>query len=139
MAFEECGRSGFELGWYGYRKKSSGSGSPSSDRRHAQQAVLRCNSGELAADRPWAWLAAPRETLRHHIIDAYLRLADGLSADEALPLLGEAVTLNPYNQHLHHRLVTALVKLGDHDAADRLREAYDARLLEAGLLKNDDH
>jgi hypothetical protein len=47
--------------------------------------------------------------------------------------LREAITVDPYNEHLHHRTITALLELGDHSAAARLHDAYLTRLDQTGL------
>jgi DNA-binding SARP family transcriptional activator len=103
------------------------------ERRHAHQAVLRHYAGDLAAGHPWAWLAAHREAVRNHVLDAYTDLTDQLPAADVLPLLREAITVDPYNEQLHHRTITALADLGNHTAAARLLDTYLERLARAGL------
>ena len=46
--------------------------------------------------------------------------------------------MDPYNEHLHHRAITALLDLGDHTAAARLHDAYLTRLDQAGLQPGSD-
>jgi DNA-binding SARP family transcriptional activator len=103
------------------------------ERRHARQAVLQHYGGDLAAGHPWPWLAAHREAVRSHVLDAYTDLTDQLPAADALPLLRQAIVVDPYNEHLHHRAITALADLGNHTAAARLRDTYLERLATAGL------
>jgi DNA-binding SARP family transcriptional activator len=103
------------------------------ERRHAQQAVLRHYGGDLAAGDPWAWLAAHREAVRNHVLDAYTDLTEQLPAADALPLLRQAITVDPYNEQLHHRTISALTDLGNHTAAARLLDTYLERLATAGL------
>jgi DNA-binding SARP family transcriptional activator len=103
------------------------------DRHDAHAAVLRQYGGDLAAGHDWGWLAGLRETVRNQVIDAYADLTEHLPADEALARLREAITVDPYNERLHHRTITALIDLGNHTAAARLHDAYLDRLRQAGL------
>jgi two-component SAPR family response regulator len=103
------------------------------ERHHAHTAVIRHYRGELAAGQRWPWLAGARETIRNRVVDAYADLTDQVPAVDALPLLREAITVDPYNEHLHHRTIAALPDLGDHPAATRLHAAYLARLTNTGL------
>jgi DNA-binding SARP family transcriptional activator len=112
---------------------TAGTAITTADRRDAHTAVIRHYTGEVAADQSWAWLAGPRETIRNHVIDAFTGLTDDLPPSEALPLLRDAIAVDPYNEHLHDRTITALTAVGDHTAAARLRETYTGRLAAAGL------
>jgi DNA-binding SARP family transcriptional activator len=103
------------------------------ERHDAHAAVLRQYGGDLAAGHDWGWLAGPRETVRNQALDAYTDLTEHLPAGEALPLLRQAITVDPYNERLHHRTITALADLGNHTAAARLHDAYLDRLTTAGL------
>jgi hypothetical protein len=71
--------------------------------------------------------------VRNYVLDAYTDLTDQLPAADALPLLRQAITVDPYNQQLHHRTITALADLGNHTAAARLLDTYLERLATAGL------
>ena len=75
---------------------------------------------------------------RHHVVNAYTDLADSTPAAEAIELLREAITVDPYNDHLHHRAVDTLIDLGDHTAATRLHDIYLQRLTTAGLQPSSD-
>ncbi|MEU7769839.1 hypothetical protein AB0C44_00760 [Micromonospora taraxaci] len=102
------------------------------------KAVIDAYPGDLAARRTWPWLDPIREATRRHVIDAHAALASA-SPDvrEALAWLQAGIRIDPYNADLHTRAVTALIALGDHDAADHLREGYTRRLAPAGVLPND--
>ncbi|MFI6273076.1 hypothetical protein [Micromonospora zamorensis] len=104
----------------------------------AWKAVIDAYPGDLAARRTWPWLTPIREATRRHVIDAYAALANA-SPDRchALAWLQAGIRIDPYNADLHTRVVTALSALGDHDAADQIREAYARRLTAAGILPND--
>jgi len=84
------------------------------ERRHALRAVVDAYTGDLAAGRDWAWLAAPREATRRHVVDAYMALAgDEPDPHAALALLQDAVRVDPVNadlqrqaQHAHTQAAT---------------------------------
>jgi len=103
------------------------------ERHHSHRQVIARYHGELAAGHTWPWLPALRETIRHQVISAYADLTDDLPAAEALALLREAITVDPYNEDLHHRTISALIAIGDHPAATRLYHTYTHRLTVAGL------
>ncbi|MEV7331402.1 hypothetical protein [Micromonospora sp. NPDC093244] len=102
------------------------------------KAVIDAYSGDLAARRTWPWLDPIREATRRHVLDAHATLA-AASPDprQALEWLQAAIRIDPYNADLHTRAVTALIALGDHDAADHLRQGYTRRLAAAGILPTD--
>lgn len=100
----------------------------------AWQAVIDAYPDELAAGRTWPWLDPIRETIRRHVIDAHVALADTADdARRALTLLQAAIRIDPYNADLHRRAVNVLTALGEHHAAHELREGYIRRLTAAGL------
>ncbi|MEU4555748.1 hypothetical protein [Micromonospora violae] len=102
------------------------------------KAVIDAYPADLAARRTWPWLDPIREATRRHVIDAHATLASASpDAREALAWLQAGIRIDPYNADLHTRAVTALIALGDHDAADHLRESYTRRLAAAGLLPTD--
>ncbi|WP_433458444.1 hypothetical protein [Micromonospora sp. CA-248212] len=101
------------------------------------KAVIDAYPADLAARRTWPWLDPIREATRRHVIDAYAALASASpDAREALAWLQAGIRIDPYNADLHTRAVTALITLGDHDAADHIREGYTRRLAAAGMLPN---
>ena len=102
-------------------------------RRTALTAVITGYTGHLAADLPWPWLDGPREALRRQVIDAYTDLADISDPREALRLVQDALTIDPFNEVLHQRAVAALTAAGEHTAANRLAETYQRRLTDAHL------
>ncbi|MEV6370129.1 BTAD domain-containing putative transcriptional regulator [Micromonospora musae] len=100
----------------------------------ARQAVIDTYTGDLAAGRTWPWLDPIRESIRRHIIDAYVALAAAASGPHhALDLLQGAICIDPYNADLHARAMKSLAALGEQDAAAELHEGFTRRLMEAGL------
>jgi DNA-binding SARP family transcriptional activator len=76
-----------------------------SARAGALHEVIDAYTGDLAADQQWPWIAAPREAIRRHAIDAYATLA--AEADEprtALTLLQAARNVDPANEDLYRRV-----------------------------------
>jgi DNA-binding SARP family transcriptional activator len=108
------------------------------DRHRAHRAVITHHHGELATGHTWPWLAPQRETIRDQVVNAYADLVDGLPAGQAIELLSEAITVDPYNEDLHRRAITTLIDVGDHAAAARLRDIYLHRLAAAGLQPSTD-
>ncbi|MGC4808732.1 AfsR/SARP family transcriptional regulator [Micromonospora sp. DT233] len=104
------------------------------DQTTAWQDVIDLYTGELAAGHTWQWLDVPRETIRRQVIDAYAALATA-TPDPArvVSLLQAAIRVDPFNEDLHGRAVDALASVGEHTAADELREAHIRRLAQAGL------
>ncbi|MFC3504090.1 hypothetical protein ACFOOK_24395 [Micromonospora krabiensis] len=108
------------------------------DTTAAWQAVIDAYPDTLAAGRTWPWLQPVRETLRRGVIDAHFAAAAAEpDPRRALNLLQGGIRVDPYNADLHTRAVRALITLGDHDAADHLREDYTRRLAAAGILPTD--
>ncbi|MGW0218750.1 BTAD domain-containing putative transcriptional regulator [Micromonospora chokoriensis] len=102
------------------------------------KAVIDAYPGDFAARRTWPWLDPIREATRRHVIDAHAALACASpDARQALAWLQAGVRIDPYNADLHSQAVSALITLGDHDAADHLREDYTRRLAAAGILPTD--
>ncbi|MGW3890466.1 hypothetical protein ACWD69_17400 [Micromonospora chokoriensis] len=102
------------------------------------KAVVDAYPADLAARRTWPWLDPIRAATRRHVIDAHAALASASpDACEALAWLQAGIRIDPYNADLHTRAVSALIALGDHDAADHLRKDYARRLAAAGILPAD--
>ncbi|MGC4855177.1 hypothetical protein ACLQ24_17730 [Micromonospora sp. DT4] len=102
------------------------------------KAVIDACPADLAARRTWPWLDPIREATRRHVIDAHAALASASpDARQALAWLQAGIRIDPYNADLHTRAVTALITLGDHDAADVLRKGYTRRLAAAGIPPTD--
>ncbi|MET8198027.1 hypothetical protein [Micromonospora taraxaci] len=99
------------------------------------KAVIDAYPADLAARRTWPWLDPIREATRRNVIDAHAALASA-SPDvrQALAWLQAGIRIDPYNADLHTRAVSALIALGDHDAADHLRKDYARRLAAVGIL-----
>jgi DNA-binding SARP family transcriptional activator len=103
------------------------------DRRRASHDVITTFRGDLAAAHTWPWLPRERELIRNHVVDAYADVLDGLPAHQAVDVLREAITVDPYNGSLHRRAVDTLIELGDRAAAARLYEDYLHRISSVGL------
>jgi DNA-binding SARP family transcriptional activator len=108
------------------------------DRHRAHHAVITHHHGELATAHAWPWLAPQRATIRDHVINAYADLIEGLPAAQAIELLREAISVDPYNEDLHRRAINTLIDLGDQAAAARLHDAYLHRIAVAGLQPSTD-
>ncbi|MEU5934500.1 hypothetical protein [Micromonospora sp. NPDC047187] len=104
------------------------------DTMTAWRAVRDAYPADLAAGRTWPWLDPIREVTRRRVIDACAALADSENDPRrALVLLQGGVDIDPYNADLHDRLATTLTALGDHEAADQLRNRYLRTLAQAGI------
>jgi DNA-binding SARP family transcriptional activator len=88
--------------------------------------------GELAAGRPWPWLTPGREQIRRGVIDACSTLADRAEPAEALTWLQHAITVDPYNEPLHHQAADLLYAAGDHTGAAELISNLHRRLSSSG-------
>jgi DNA-binding SARP family transcriptional activator len=102
-------------------------------RQRAQRAALDLYQGELAAGHQRPWLTPARTALRRDIIDVYLTMARETSADKAIPLLDQAMTIDPYNEHIHRRAVDLLEAAGDYAAVQILANTFYDRIAAAGL------
>ncbi|MEV1321275.1 tetratricopeptide repeat protein [Micromonospora arborensis] len=111
------------------------------DTTTAWQAIRDAYPADLAAGRTWPWLDPIREVTRRRVIDACAALADSENDPQrALVLLQDGVDIDPYNADLHARLATTLTALGEHEAADQLRNRYLSTLAQAGIDdENRDH
>jgi DNA-binding SARP family transcriptional activator len=118
--------------------RTAADGLTTDEQHRAHHDVIGYHRGELATGHTWPWLAPHRESLRHDVIKAYAELTDGVPAGAAIHLLREAISVDPYNEHLHRRAITALTALGDHAAARRLYDAYTSRLTTGGLQPGPD-
>ncbi|WP_435204946.1 hypothetical protein [Micromonospora sp. bgisy143] len=99
------------------------------------KAIVDAYPADLAARRTWPWLDPIREAARRHVIDAYAALAETApDAQQALEWLQAGIRIDPYNADLQTRAVTALIALGDHSAADHMRQGYARRLAAAGIV-----
>ena len=105
----------------------------SQHRLDASRTLITLYRGELAAGQRWPWLTPARETLHRDLIDAYTALARAAAPPQALALLEQAITIDPYNQQVHEQAVATLHATGDHAGAAQLMDAYRTRLAAAGL------
>lgn len=108
------------------------------DPTRAWQAVIDAYTGDLAAGHTWPWIDPPREGTRRLVLDAYAAAASTQhDPRRAVELLQAGIRVDPYNENLHQRAIDILTTLGDHAAAQRLRDAHRHRLSIAGLHPSD--
>jgi len=90
--------------------------------------VVAMYRGELAAGHTWPWLAPAREQTRRTVIDACSALAEHPDPGEALRWLRHAITIDPYNEPMHHRAADLLNATGDTTGAADLIKRLHRRL-----------
>lgn len=74
-------------------------------RRNALQTIVAIGSEDLAAGRLWPWLAAPREAIRRHVLDAHTTLArDEPDPAARIGWLQAAHRFDPLNEEVNRRL-----------------------------------
>jgi two-component SAPR family response regulator len=84
--------------------------------------------GHLADGHTWPWLAPVREQMRRTVIDACSTLAEHADPDEAVTWLQHAITIDTYNEPLHHQAADLLHAAGDHTGATDLIKRLHRRL-----------
>ncbi|WP_212990894.1 AfsR/SARP family transcriptional regulator [Actinoplanes auranticolor] len=94
----------------------------------ACRAVIDTYRGEIAAGHTWDWLTPVREQTRRTVIDAYATLAEHTDPDEALALLHRAISIDPYNEALHHQAGNLMHAGGDHAGAAELIKRLHQRI-----------
>jgi DNA-binding SARP family transcriptional activator len=79
-------------------------------------------------------VAPLREALRRRLVDAYTHLSAASAAPAAAVagLAARAVAVDPYNEYLHRRAVTAYHAAGQPHLVRPLRAAHTARLAAVG-------
>jgi len=106
----------------------------------AQLAALRQAAdlyhGPVGEDTTWDWAERYAEPARRRALDGLTRIAELLGdqdPEQALRALETALTHDPYNEALHHKIIAIQVRLGRTDAAQRTRTLLHARLAELGI------
>ena len=94
--------------------------------------AIDAHTGTLADGYDYDWIEPPREQMRRHAITARLHLAELLAsrdAHAAADLTRAAAALDPYNEDLARKAMTALARIGDADGIrvqlHQLRVALD--------------
>ena len=77
------------------------------------------------------WLAPYRETIRRHVLDAYVGLADAEpNPTAALALVQDAIRLDPYNEDVYQRAMRLHATLNSADGVARTLRTLTERLAE---------
>ncbi|BCJ51810.1 hypothetical protein Asp14428_32850 [Actinoplanes sp. NBRC 14428] len=95
---------------------------------HACRNVANRYRGELAAGQTWPWLIPAREQTRRSVVDACTVLAEHTNPREALDWVRRAISIDPYNEPLHHRAADLLRATGDYNGAADLIKRLHHRL-----------
>ncbi len=93
--------------------------------------VIKLHTGPLADGHNWLWLAPYRETIRRHVLDAYVGLADAEpNPTTALALVQDAIRLDPYNEDVYQRAMRLHATLNSADGVTRTLRTLTERLAE---------
>ncbi len=93
--------------------------------------VIKLYTGPVAEGHNWLWLAPYRETIRRHVLDAYIGLADTeTNPAAALALVQEAIRLDPYNEDVYQRAMRLHAALNSADGVARTLRTLTERLAE---------
>ena len=100
--------------------------------------VVDAYTGELAAGHTWPWLAPHREAIRRHALDATIALAEHTPnpARRITVLQHAAAVIDPVNDDIHRRLMTAQAATGDLDGVATTWTAYTTRLAALGIRQD---
>jgi DNA-binding SARP family transcriptional activator len=97
----------------------------------ALREVIKLYTGPVAEGHTWLWLAPYRETIRRHVLDAYIGLADTeTNPTTALALVQEAIRLDPYNEDVYQRAMRLHATLNSPDGVTRTLRTLTERLTE---------
>ncbi len=93
--------------------------------------VIKLYTGPVADGHNWQWLAPYRETIRRHVLDAYIGLAETEPEPAAaLALVQEAIRLDPYNEDVYQRAMRLHAALNSTDGVTRTLRTLTQRLAE---------
>jgi DNA-binding SARP family transcriptional activator len=93
--------------------------------------VIKLYTGPVAEGHNWLWLAPYRETIRRHVLDAYIGLTDTeTDPAAALALVQEAIRLDPYNEDVYQRAMRLHAALNSADGVARTLRTLTERLTE---------
>jgi DNA-binding SARP family transcriptional activator len=97
--------------------------------------------GPLAADAAYDWIEPYREEIRRQAVDAHTRLAgmhEPAESEQALGLLDQALTHDPFNEQLYQRIMAIQARLGRLDAIQRTLRLLETRLAEISTTPGED-
>jgi DNA-binding SARP family transcriptional activator len=93
--------------------------------------VITLYTGPVADGHSWLWLAPYRETIRRHVLDAYLGLADTeTDPAAALTLIQQAIRIDPYNEDIYQQAIRLHAALNSADGITRTLRTLTQRLAE---------
>ncbi|TMR33356.1 BTAD domain-containing putative transcriptional regulator [Actinomadura geliboluensis] len=110
------------------------------ERLTALKPVADLYTAEFATDLTHDWAENHREHLRRAVTDALTRLARLLQPDhpeQALATLEQAISHDPYAEHLYRNLMQLQAELGDPDAAKRTYQLLTNRLADLDTEPDD--
>jgi DNA-binding SARP family transcriptional activator len=97
----------------------------------ALREAIALYTGAVADGHSWLWLHPYRETVRRHLLDAYVALADTeTDPRKALTHIQDAIRLDPYNEDVYQRAMHLHAKIGSADGIRRTLRALSERLTE---------
>jgi len=101
------------------------------DHAAALHEVIKLHTGPVADGHNWLWLAPYRETIRRHVLDAYVGLAEAEpNPTAALALIQEAIRLDPYNEDVYQRAIRLHAALNSADGITCTLRTLTERLAE---------
>src|SRR5205823_425713 len=102
------------------------------ERLRAVEAALALYRGPFLASETMPWCVAERERLRRRYVRAAAWLADRRARDRDWPAVAAvceaALRHHPFEEGLHERLLTALLRQDDRPAAIQHFRQYEAQL-----------
>ncbi|TDB88829.1 hypothetical protein E1264_10025, partial [Actinomadura sp. KC216] len=110
------------------------------ERLTALKPVADLYTAEFATDLTHDWAENHREHLRRAVTDALTRLCRLLQPDhpeQALTTLEQAISHDPYAEHLYRNLMQLQAELGDPDAAKRTYQLLTNRLTDLDTEPDD--
>jgi two-component SAPR family response regulator len=106
------------------------------DQLAALRQAISLYQGPLSEGAAYEWAERHAEPARRRAVDALARAAGILQPDDpeqALATLETALTHDPYNEALYHRIMDIQARLGRPDAAQRTLALLESRLAAIGL------
>ncbi|WP_067469495.1 BTAD domain-containing putative transcriptional regulator [Actinomadura macra] len=110
------------------------------ERTAALKPITNLYTADFATDLTYHWAEAHREYLRRAAIDALTQHARHLQHDhpeQALAVLEQAITHDPYAEHLYRDVMQLQTRLGHPDAAHRTYQLLTTRLTDLNTEPND--
>jgi DNA-binding SARP family transcriptional activator len=119
--------------WHFRHALSGLNGTPQPDHHSDSHQLMDLYTGELGGDRDWPWITAHRNTLRRHVLDALIIIADSAAPADELAILEQALTVDDCNETIVRRLATAYTRHHNTSAVAELIRDYRLRLAAQGL------